>query len=624
MRLSLKFLLWLWVFLFAVVGSLVYNAYSKLNPDTFMAVLTEQVQKNYPGTKLEIGNFDYRVSVDFNMSLQNITLKRNQNTIGTLKEIELRVPWWLLVFNRGKAQINLTDLDIFVDNFKQSEPLASATKSVNHQVKVSLPDYLTDAQYTLRAQNISVKDIEGKRRFFHVSKLLVREFQYGKNSAFEVKLPISIGHGDTNYISELWLFGDVTPGKTEWLLNFRGEFRTRNAEDKYQFEDVVLEGRTKFKPHRVDVQSNITLFVEKKEIGNGTFFVTEEDYQVNFNFSQLPFSFLNIFEKELKNPYLATLDGNSEGSLIFHKLFEDNVLKITGRLSHSGNFVLSPKDSLQGKWLFTFDDTRWNTSFMTPQGEVSYFRRSIVNLQSGGITQYTEELDFSGIDGLIAIQALKSLDAIQQSPEGQPFNSKITIKKSTWKEKPLDADFRYGASPDLKFYQANVTTDEKSFKLNYQNLGKKFKLNMDFQEFDWDEHFVFLAPYLTLKTGHLDGKVEAQWQEEWDKGQWLVNLTAKNLQEARGHFFKVSQYFWDKFTMDSTLTPEQAWSISLRNDKIKIESMMLEGVDPAKMNGQIDVELKSKSHLVLTYPKNKNWKPVRKELTEMFWKRNEQ
>ena len=59
MRLSTKIILLAWTFLFLIVGSLIYSAYSKLNPESLITLLNFQVQKNYPGSQLSIAKIDY-------------------------------------------------------------------------------------------------------------------------------------------------------------------------------------------------------------------------------------------------------------------------------------------------------------------------------------------------------------------------------------------------------------------------------------------------------------------------------------------------------------------------------------------------------------------------------------
>lgn len=143
-------------FSFPYCWGLVYSTYSKLHPEAFVALLTEQVQHNYPGAKLEVGEVNYNLSLNFNLSLKNVTLKRSDKVLGTLGEIELKVPWWLLVVNRGNAQINLSNLNLFIEpsRSEKEECLSNSSSKVveNSKVEVSLPQYLQDVQYTIRPE----------------------------------------------------------------------------------------------------------------------------------------------------------------------------------------------------------------------------------------------------------------------------------------------------------------------------------------------------------------------------------------------------------------------------------------------------------------------------------------
>src|SRR5690606_19259172 len=123
----------------------------------------------------------------------------------------------------GNARINISELDIYVDQDevpKISEVTPEDTATATEVVKISIPSYFAETRFTLRARNVAIRDINSTRRFFTISKLLVREFQYGKNTAFEVNVPIEINLKKAKYRSDHWLFVDVTSATNEWQLNF--------------------------------------------------------------------------------------------------------------------------------------------------------------------------------------------------------------------------------------------------------------------------------------------------------------------------------------------------------------------------------------------------------------------
>jgi len=629
MRVSMKVILGLWVSILIVLSLMFYNAYTKLRPETFVALLSEQVQKHSPGTRLEVGKVDYRLSINFNLNLSNVALKKGDVVISRVRELELRVPWWLLLFNRGKAQINVTDLEILIDSLKSADSsdedieTRNGKKSRNQNViEVKVPDYLADAKFTLRAKNISIRELSGSRRFFRLNKLLVREFQYGKNSAFELQLPMELNHKDVKFSSELWLFGDVTPDSKEWELNFRGEFRTKDPNEKVQLEDLIIQGKARFKPHLVDVYSTIGVYIDKKEIGAGTLEANSEELGLNFNFSALPVSVLNIFEQELKNPYLKGLEGSAEGPLKISKRYSQTSIKLSSVFHFDGNFHLADKTDIPGQWRLSFENSRWETSFMSPKGEVSYFRRAFVDLQDGSLKQYNQELGFTAFDVSTALQAAPTLGASIAPENSSSFHtSSIVCKKCLWNTTEVEATFKYGTTPDSRFYQAEIEAPESaSLKINYQALGNQHKLDMNAIKFPWSQRFNFLNPYFVASAGTLDGKVEGRWiGEEWIKGQWLSSVKVSNLQEATGTSLALVQSFWSQFEVDSKSASNQAWNGFIKNGAIKIDSLSIEGTDTAKLTGFIDSAFKQKSFVVLNYPKNKKWKPVRKEIKTSFW-----
>lgn len=629
MRLSLKFFAVLWLILFLALGGLLYNAYTKLKPDTFVAILNQEVQRNYPGSTLVVGDLDYHLSIDFNMSLKNLVLKRNDEVLGSLKEIELRVPWWLLMFKRGKAQINLTDLEMVIDarNSNAGSPVSTKVSGPSENpasdIRIRLPDYLSSAQFTLRAKNVAIRDQRSSRRYIRIAKLLVRDFQYGKNSAFEVKLPINISHKEHDFTSELWLFGDVTPSPEHWKLNFRGEFRTRDSDDKARFEDIIMEGRTSFNPKKVNLSSNLTMFIDKEQMGSGSFILNEEQYTLDLRFTKLPLAFVTIFQTELKTPYLMELKGDASGPMKVSKRFDEPELKLTGELNFPGDFYFSPKEKIAGKWLIEIDGPRWVSSFISPKSEVSFFRRAFMDEETNSIKQYDEQIGFTGLVLSSGIQAVMPLGSIVNPSEKKFFRTDITFTKCLWNEKTVDGEFHYGHIPDTDFYQGKLAIGESTVTLDYQKFKEASKLSLTLEQFPWNEHFLFLEPYFAAKAGTLHGKVDGQWKGMWESGQFTSTLSASKLSGGDGSLYEFQNSFWQVFNLDPQSEQDFSWNLNLKNALLKIDSFGLLGPDPAKITGSIDVNQKQKSYLLLSYPKNRKWKPIRKDLATLIWKKEE-
>lgn len=618
MRISLKVLGFLWVGLFLIIGGLLFNAYSKFKPETFIALLTEQVQKNYPGAKLNVGKISYRFSLDFNLNLQDIHLRRSDKLLGSIGEIELKVPWWLLLANRGNAHINLKNLDIYIDH--QGQPVVPEKTSLpkpKNVIKVTLPSYMSEAKYTLRAKNITIKDIHNSRRYFVLSKLLVREFHYGKNSAFELNIPISISQNEVQYKSELWLFGDITPEPNEWKLNFRGEFRTKENNDKFQIEDVVIGGSGNFSPSSLNFNTQVNLEIEKQKIGSGELKAGQNGVLVNLNFQKFPINYFSFIYEEIKNPYLRALEGESEGSIVFQKSFEAATASINGKLNFDGVFNLSDKDTIPGKWQLGFDNNRWEVSFISPKGEASFFRRSFIDLKKNKVTQFVEEIGFSGLDLNLTIQPLTPVVAFIKEDPLTFYSTTISYKNCLLDDEVLNGNFKYGFSPVQKFYQGHLSKDDSFYKVEYSKKALQNNLELEFKNFKWNSAYQFLSPLYSASGGSMNGSLAGKWDEVWENGIWKLGVSHEQAQNVDG----LVQEFVNKSFAYFNLIPEkyskQEINIIGKNQLFTLKSLLLDNPESVKMTGQLST--KEKSFLTLSYPKNKRFKPFRKEVLEPYW-----
>jgi hypothetical protein len=620
MRISLKGILILWIVLVVAVGGLFLSAYSKLQPETFIALLNEQVQKNYPGAKLSIGKIDYRLSVDFNLSLKEVILTRNSKILGSIGQVELKVPWWIPLINRGNAQINVNRLEIYVDHEKPDSlrPI-DANSPAAAKVVVRVPSYLAGVKYTLRAKDVSIKDTRTSRRYVTVAKLLVREFQYGKNSAFELNIPIEITHKLNRYTSDLWLFGDLTPGVEEWKLNYRGEFKTIDTADKFQIEDLILTGSSTVKPAELNISSVLNLMLEKESIGSGTLIANNNEFSIVMQFSKLPLSYLGLVDEQLKNPFLSKLEGFAEGPVRITKRRGQDITMLNGRLMFDGNIQIG-KTPIPGKWQLNFQDSRWETSFINSKGELSFFRRSSLDFKKGDVAQYIEELGFTNMELQQVMAVVQPLQGFLEQPQRPYFNTTISLKNCTQDQVTVDGIVKYGVLPDSRYYQVDLSDSMKNdFSLNYQGKSLSHSINLAAKKFPWSKSYQFLGPLFLADQGTVDGKVEGRWSEAWYDGTWLVQTKLEGTSGLGGFLPSTMHSIAQVFSLDSFMTPKQSWHASVKNKNLEIYSLQLENENPAKITGLIYPASSPKSSFTLTYPKNPRWTPVKKAVPEFVW-----
>jgi hypothetical protein len=626
MRLPTKFLVWAWIILIVVFGGLVLSAYNKLNPESLVMLLNEQARKNYPGSVLKVDEVDYGVSLDFNLKLQNLSLTRNDKAILKAQEVQLKIPWWLVLFNRGNAQININYLDIFVadeDVPKETKTITAGSVDTKENIRIDVPTYLMDANYTLRAKKVSIRDLQSDRRYFTFSKLLVREFQYGRNSAFEMTIPITITHKEKKYVSELWLFGDVTPNAKDWSLNYRGEFKTRDITDSFEFEDLVLDGKSYFNPANVDFLSQMDISIDRKKVGTGKISGKAHEIQASLKFDQFPMEYLSMIGEEIHNPFLKKLEGLGEGEFLFTRPISTREhASISAKLSFPGKFNISEDIAFQGQWHLGFENDRIESSFIAPNSEVKFFRRSKIDFEQRRISQFSQELEFNGVPLEQAIQAVENLGDYVVALDQTYHSSLVSIRKSPDGDRVVEGAYRYGVSPYQKFYQVELSDGKGNLNLNYSSKTTNNQLEISFSKFVYRPYYQFLHPYFSTSKGELDGKVEGNWSDEWINGKWLVKLNGTDLQTPTGDFILFNQKIWDNFNVLSGNFSERSWNANVSDQALKLTSIALNGADPAIISGSLSAKPKSKSHLILNYPKNKKWKPVRKDLTEVFWKKD--
>ena len=625
MKLSTKAVIFGWVILLAALGSLVYGAYSKLNPDSLVALFNSQIQRSYPASHLTIGKIDYVFSIDFKLSLKNLSLTKDNKTLASADEVQFKIPWWLILLNRGNASININNLDIFVssDTKNSLDSISNGSQSnPSANIEAKLPSYLLDAHYTLRAKNISIKELDGERRYFTLSKLLVREFQYGKNSAFELNIPISIAHKNKRYSSDLWLFGDVTPEPKLWAVNYRGEFKTKDTVEGFQFEDLVIDGKSNFNPTTVDLSSSIELLVEKKKIGTGEISVDSDQFQFHLKFSTFPMHFLRIVGDEIKNPFWKKIEGVGEGEVHFSRSFlAENTSSLSAKIHFPGDFTLGPDHSISGQWYLDFKNEIWQTSFISPKQDLKFSRRAVLDFVKSQLTQYSQEIGFNSCDLKSALFSVQSLFGLME-PAPQPYHSTVVLfKQCLLGEKLFDGSFRFGIIPNQKYYQAELQDSQSKMILKFLSKSNIQDFSLELSKFVWDSSYKFLEPFFNASEGIWDGKIEGQWSTHWSEGTWLANLKADNLKAATGEFFTLNQDLWTYFNLDTSSAIKKSWQASVSKQSIKLKSLSLDGIDPAHLSGVLSNNLKAKSFLTLSYPKNKKWKPVRKEILETFWKK---
>lgn len=613
MRVSFKVLLIIWMGLILILGGVVYTAYSKLSPEALIGLMKNEIKRSYPQAKVEIGSVDYRFSLDFKLDLKNLQVIEGGKQIGSIEEIEVKIPWWLFLTDKGSAQVNLSGLDITLVKRNAREKSPSNEKSEPLEVKASIPSYLASAKYTLRATNIILRDSEDSHRSLILKKLLVREFQYGKTSVYELTLPVEINHNGAKFDSELWLFGELTPQEESWAVTYRGEFKTKDLSDNFQLDDLSLDGRAKILTKSLQLNSELSFMIEKEKIGDGNVSADETSLKVTANFTKFPVNYLGILGDEIQNSFLPDLEGDGLGTVEYTRNLLKNETQLSSKIEFEGVMKLSQDLVYAGKWYLIFDNSKLESSFMTPNGEVSFFRRSIIDFKTGDTVQYNEEIGFSGIEFNRALVPLQKFEQFRNEQNLTYFSSTASFKECLQGNRKINGSLKRGFSPGQKYYLFNLKAGEENIDFTYQARSDSAQIEIEAKKFLW-ENFGLLEPYLNAKEAILEGKLQGKWGEDWQSGDWIGRLHVHSVSNVEGEIVKLLHEVLAP--VELKLGDNFQSRLEMKNKKLSFKSFQPQGADGVTISGTI-LAAPANSVLNLKFPKSK--KVTKKEFVSKFF-----
>lgn len=367
----------------------------------------------------------------------------------------------------------------------------------------------------------------------------------------------------------------------------------------------------------MDITSSIKLSLDKEEAGTGEFKANQDGLVVDVKLNKFPLNYVSSVYDSFKNPYLQKLDGYAQGSINFKKDFSSRVSHKLGKLSFDGNFQISETDVIAGKWQMSFENSRWDISFISPKSEVSFFRRSVLDMKTNTVTQFSEELGFTNLNLTAVAPTIKSLSSISSEQSLAYYTSAIAFKKCVFQDVVYEGSFKYGYAPDQKYFQGDLKSEKNSFHISYSSKETQKALDIKASQFPWNSSFNFLSPFLMAKEGILDGKLEGRWTDTWEGGQWLMKSTTTDMQEFTGklsEFLTKTMSFFDLATLAHT---KSNFDLISKNGIVTLNNIGYELPENFKVSGSLST--KQKSFLTLSKPKDKKFKSIKKEIIEPYW-----
>ena len=559
LRISMKAILWIWGVLIVLIVALGFNAYNRLKPETFIQLASEELRKNISDAQLVVGEVDYSFSTDFNIKLRNITVLKNETHIAKIGEFELKVPWWLLISHKGNAHISISQVEILLSGNDVKKITASSDQAVSEkkEINIEIPDYLANAEFTLRAKDVFLKNEDASRTYLQLSKLLVREFAIGKNSAFEIKLPVWFEYNGQSFSSEVWLFGDVTPSKEKWVFNYTGDFKTKDIDAKINFDDVALEGNINLRLPQFTIEAQNSFMIEKEEKGSAQFRLTGGEWNLDLDFTALPLEFLSLFEKEILNDYLTQLKAEAQGKITLTKKTDIEDILMHGNLSWTGE-LKNMQFKEAGTWKIAFENNLWKTSFESPT--FNFSRENLIAFNETKFLEIKETYHFNEAPIAYLKFFVPTLNKVTYSeiPTTRKYEF-INILKGN---DPISGTIDYHSNENSISYSGEFKNPAEflTFKL-VQDEG--IALDFEGKRFKMAAGFGLFEPWITGE-GLLDFNFSGRDLDKPQTAQWKLAGEIE-LGDLRGEIPSYLDELWNHFNrkprtvgLDSTLSPKKA------------------------------------------------------------------
>lgn len=563
-RVSLKAVLWSWLVLILLLVGLAYNAYDKLRPEAFVQLANEQIKKNIPQSELVVDSVDYSFSLDFNIKLKQITVIREQSQVAKIGELELKIPWWLLVTHRGTAQVNISQVEILLssnDVKKIAKNDEGSSEDKAKTIEFEIPQYLSDAQFTLRAKDVALKNEDASRTYLQISKLLVREFALKKNSAFEIKLPVWFEHNGLTFNSEVWLFGDLTPDRDKWSFNYTGDFRTKDIDAKISFDDVALEGTITMLLPQFTIDAQNTFMIDKEEKGNASFKLDRSTWKLDLEFSALPMEFLALFEKEILNDYLKQFTGEAQGKIVLWQKLAAEEFTLNGNLIFPGQFKL---DQLMqdGQWYLTFDNNLWVMRFENDQ--IKYSRENLIAFNQAQLMEIKESFELSELSFEDAFKFVPSLENVSKVEIPQSKSIQLTNVKRG--DELFNGSFELSTNMAAFNYMGEMKGPKESLKFSYVSDAET-ALDLNLKTFKMVKGFELFSPWISGE-GMLNMDFSGKELNQFPLGSWKLTGRIEN-ENLNGLFISHLQTIWSEFDRNPK-KQEFNFNMNSKNTQMKL------------------------------------------------------
>lgn len=358
------------VFLTIFISGLVF-VQSQIKKKDIRELIVKNIEGNLRDVKVDIGEIDYSLGFSVEFEIEDLVLKNksSRNKLLSLKELEINIPLLAILTSGGTIDIGSDSLEVFVHTKRgemnwmevlpEKQPVTDKKEEVETTVNIEVPSFVKKSKINIALKGIKLLlNDEGKKSKVHVSKLMIKNLNLKKSTAYEVRTSLEYDLGDKKLISKIKAIGELnlsemlekgnmSTGVTVNISKTKlGDMDIPNVQGKVNVNKIKdkLEGKLNLKVGSFMSFKSAYSFISQK--------ITLTNMDFNLEGKKLSEEKLNILNavKEVVDFNGFELNGSgSVGINMANKSFHPGInLKSKGAIALKGIKGLRPEISFSG------------------------------------------------------------------------------------------------------------------------------------------------------------------------------------------------------------------------------------------------------------------------------------
>jgi hypothetical protein len=351
----MKFIKKLWPVLLVLLVAfiLVFSfAVYKLRSSEIKDLISSQIEQLLPSTTVGIESLEYDIFPSIKTHLKNLLITSSRkNQIVKIENLEIILPLWVMIFDRGTVDVKLSHLNVSIDELNEvlknkvatQEELPKKEKEENSDNQ-EVPSFIKKSKLNFEISNslISYKDKNNSEAQIKIEKIELKNAGFEKEFQYEMMTTLKIKTKDKELNPSLKILGKTN------LSDFlrRGEFKNVSTFDlshinfeHQSFPDIHGELKLDHKSKEIN-----SMDIEAK-FGNSTLLLESD-----INLSTNQFVFKKLSSKIDVNSVIKMIPTLKDKILVNKDFVADFVGHgVFSKEKIEGDFIASTNSSMKYK-----------------------------------------------------------------------------------------------------------------------------------------------------------------------------------------------------------------------------------------------------------------------------------